>query len=79
MTGANLHALFARGQMRWKGRAARIYSIETFVRGLLGTGNSALCGERPGTLSLDPATFEKVDETFIFRFALSCPTLDSHC
>ena len=27
-------------------------------------GGSALCGARPGTLSLDPATFEKVDETF---------------
>ena len=26
--------------------------------------SSALCGARPGTLSLDPATFEKVDETF---------------
>ena len=24
-----------------------------------------LSGARPGTLSLDPATFEKVDETFI--------------
>ncbi len=28
-------------------------------------GGSARCGGRPGTLSLDPATFEKVDETFI--------------
>ena len=26
--------------------------------------SSALCGARPGTLSLDSATFEKVDETF---------------
>ena len=26
--------------------------------------SSALCGARPGTLSLDPATFEKVAETF---------------
>ena len=26
-------------------------------------GGSALCGARPGALPLDPATFEKVDET----------------
>ena len=31
--------------------------------------SSALCGARPGTLSLDPATFEKVDETFIRAYA----------
>ncbi len=28
-------------------------------------GDSALCGGRPGTLPLDSATFEKVDETFM--------------
>ena len=28
-------------------------------------GGSALCGARPGAPPLDPATFEKVDETFI--------------
>ena len=27
--------------------------------------SSALCGARPGTLSLDPAAFEKAGETFI--------------
>ena len=32
-------------------------------------GCSAPCGARPETLSLDSATFEKVDETFILRFA----------
>ncbi len=35
-------------------------------------GGSARCGGRPGTLSLDPATFEKVDETFK-RFQLIVP------
>ena len=27
--------------------------------------SSALCGARPGTLSLDPAAFEKAGETFM--------------
>ena len=37
-------------------------------------GDSALCGARPGTLSLDPATFEKVDETFIRLVRRACRT-----
>ena len=37
-------------------------------------GDFALCGARPEALPLDSATFEKVDETFILRFALSCFT-----
>ena len=31
--------------------------------------SSALCGARPGALPLHPATFEKVDETFIRAYA----------
>ena len=37
-------------------------------------GDSALCGARPGTLSLDPAAFEKVDETFIRLGRRACRT-----
>ncbi len=31
--------------------------------------SSALCGARAGALPLHPATFEKVDETFIRAYA----------
>ena len=34
-----------------------------------GTGCFALCGERPETLSLDSAAFEKAGETFNLRYA----------
>jgi len=38
------------------------------LRSALGRqGNSARCGERPGTLPLDPAAFEKAGETFVWR------------
>ena len=39
--------------------------LDPLLRFIKQKGGSALCGARPGTLSLDPATFEKVDETFI--------------
>ena len=39
--------------------------LDPLLRFIKHKGGSARCGARPGTLSLDPATFEKVDETFI--------------
>ena len=39
--------------------------LDPLLRFIKHQESSALCGARPGTLSLDPATFEKVDETFI--------------
>ena len=60
------------------GRAVRVLIGGFLGRGLWGTGYFAPCGARPEALPLDFATFEKVDETFILRFALSYPTLDSH-
>ena len=38
--------------------------LDPLLRFMKHKESSALCGARPGTLSLDPATFEKVDETF---------------
>ena len=62
-----LPALFAAAAANaLESRAVWDYAEEKvfFGRGFL--GDSALCGVRPGALPLDSATFEKVDETFIY-------------
>ena len=74
-----LKPLFAAsgGKNAWKPRLAFEWRfLRDFWQPLEGAvfqarllGDSALCGVRPETLSLDSATFEKVDETFNMRFA----------